>query len=111
MDPARGRPALPGQEEESGIWSPGACEGLTDVAFAQAAGSDPLRPWTMTSKDGRVYVVFTPDGHKDVDGNMGMVAMHHRQRYGRCRGTLVTQGSTRHLVDDPGVLEAMKARL
>ena len=105
------RPALAGQEEESGVWSPGACEGLADITFTQAAGTDPLRPWTVTSADGRLDVVFTPDGHKDVDVNLAVVAMHYRQRYGRYRGTLTTRDRARQVVDVPGVLEDMRARL
>ena len=68
-------------------------------------------PWTVTSADGRLDVSFTPDGHKDVDVNLGIVAMHYRQRYGRYRGTLTTAGRRRPLDGVPGVLEDMRARL
>ena len=105
------RPAVAGQEEECGLWSPGRCEALADVTFVQAAGVDPLRPWTVTSRDGRVDVVFTPEGHKDVDVQLGVVAMRYRQRYGTFRGTLVTAGRTRPVAGVPGVLEDMHARL
>jgi hypothetical protein len=105
------RPSVAGQEEECGLWSPGTCEALADVTFAQASGADPLRPWAVTSRDGRVDVVFAPQGHKDVDVNLGVVAMRYRQRYGRYRGTIVTAGRRREVVDVPGVLEDMHARL
>jgi hypothetical protein len=105
------RPTLPGQQEECGIWSPGACEELAEVSFTQRPGTDPLRQWTVHSQDGRVELVFTPDGHKDVNVNLGVIAMRYRQRYGRYSGTLVTAGRTRQLPDVPGVVEEMRARL
>jgi len=105
------RPAVAGQEEECGLWSPGRCEPLTDVTFTPAPGADPLRPWTVAARDGRVDVVFTPEGHKDVDVQLGVVAMRYRQRYGRYRGALVTGGAVRTVADVPGVLEDMHARL
>lgn len=117
------RPSLPGQEEESGIWSPAGCEALADVRFeptgapgpggpgALVARDDLDCPWRVTSGDGRLDTVFTPEGHKTVRLNFGVVAMDYVQLYGRYRGTLVAGGEKREVPDVPGVLEEMKARL
>ena len=117
------RPSVPGQEEESGIWSPGVCEPLSDVGFvpsgrpgpggagALADHEDLDHPWTVRSQDRRLDVVFTPEGRKSVALNLGIVSMDYVQMFGRYRGTLLTQGTERTVVDVPGVLEEMRARL
>ncbi len=105
------RPQRTDQEEESGIWSPGVCEGLSDIVFERAPGTDPLRPWRVASEDGRLDIVFTPAGRKDVVLNLGVVAMRYWQSYGSYRGTLLADGRTRAVTGVPGVLEDMRARL
>ncbi|PZR53351.1 DUF2804 domain-containing protein [Xylanimonas oleitrophica] len=116
------RPGLPGQEEESGLWSPQACEPLSDVVFtpggrrwtdapgALAARDDLDHPWTVRSRDGRLDVVFTPDGLKTVGLSYGVVAMDYVQIFGRYSGTLTAGGRERKVDGAPGVLEEMKAR-
>jgi hypothetical protein len=104
------RPQRADQEEESGLWAAGACEPLAGIVFEQAPGDDPLRPWDVESKDGRLDVVFLPAGFKDDVVNFGIAAERYRQWYGRYRGTVAAGGEVRDVLDVPGVLETMHAR-
>jgi len=81
------RPQPAGEEEESGIWVPGAVEPLSDVTFSPE-GAMPLSPWTMRSADGRLDVAFTPEGRKGVRKQFGVVAIEYFQLYGTYRGSV-----------------------
>jgi len=103
------RPSLPGQEEESCIWTPTQAQPLSDITFTQTG--DDLSPWSMVSADGRVNVVFNPQGHKDHNLNAGLVAMEYAQWFGHYNGT-ISDGVTVWPVENvPGVCERMHARL
>lgn len=104
------RPSVPGAEEESCLWVPGGCEPLTDVGFAPAS-TDPLAPWTIASRDGRLDVTFEPEGRKSVKHQLGVFAIDYFQLFGRYRGTL--RGADREYSLDGvhGVCESMRARL
>lgn len=105
------RPALPGEEEESGLWVTGACEPLSDITLAPEPGG-PLAPWTVTSADGRLDATFTPQGRKEVRHQLGLFEIDYFQLYGTYRGAIRSLGGTRCRVQDsPGVLESMRARL
>lgn len=104
------RPAIPGQEEESGIWTPGACEPLADITF-EPESTDPLAPWHIASRDGRLDVVFEPEGRKQVQHQLGIVAIDYFQMYGRYQGTLRGAESTYQVAGVHGVCESMRARL
>jgi hypothetical protein len=104
------RPSLPGQEEESCIWSPGTCEPLADIEFRQQ-GSGPASPWHIGSRDGRLDVTFEPEGRKQVQHQLGLFAIDYFQLFGRYQGTL--HGAVRRYEVDGvhGVCESMRARL
>jgi len=105
------RPSLPGQEEESCIWTPGACEPLADVAFRRQSES-PLSPWSVSSADGRLDVTFTPEGRKDVRHQLGLFAIDYFQLFGHYHGTLRGLDGTPYPVDAVhGVCESFRARL
>jgi len=106
------RPASPaGQEDESCIWTPGACEPLSDVAFGQESQS-PLSPWSVSSADGRLDVTFTPEGRKDVRHQLGLFAIDYFQLFGHYQGTLRGLDGTPYPVDAAhGVCESFRARL
>lgn len=105
------RPALPGEEEESGLWVPGACEPLADVAFTpRPAGR--MAEWRVTSADGRLDATFTPQGRKDVRHQLGLFEIDYYQLFGTYRGTMRSLDGTAYPVEDAhGVLESMRARL
>lgn len=105
------RPALPGEEEESCLWVPGACEPLADVTFTPS-GTGTLQPWHVVSADGRMDVTFTPEGRKGVRHQLGLFEIDYFQLYGTYRGTMRGLDGTGYTVDGThGVLESMRARL
>ncbi|MER6330763.1 DUF2804 domain-containing protein [Streptomyces sp. NPDC001034] len=104
------RPALPGEPEESCLWTPNRCEPLGDVVF-EPASADPSAPWHIASQDGRIDVVFEPEGRKQVKHNLGLFAVDYFQLFGRYRGVLRGAEGDIGIEDVHGVCESMKARL
>lgn len=105
------RPELPGEPEESAIWAPGACEPLGEISFTPRRPADPSAPWTIASRDGRLDVVFEPEGRKEVRHQLGLLAIDYFQMYGRYRGVLRAGGAEHRLDGVHGVCESMTARL
>jgi hypothetical protein len=104
------RPATPGEEEESCIWSRDACEPLADVAFDRSA-PDPLASWHVSSHDGRLDVTFEPEGRKQVRHQLGAVAIDYFQLFGQYRGSLRGAAQNYPIEGVHGVCESMQARL
>ena len=105
------RPEISGQPEESCLWMPGSCEPLTDVSFHKQAG-DSTAPWLITSADGRLDVVFAPEGRKSVKHDLGVLAIDYYQMFGRYAGTVRGEDGTVVVVKDVhGVCESMDARM
>jgi Protein of unknown function (DUF2804) len=101
------RQSSPGAEEESCIWTPAGCEPLSEVTF-EPQSSEELAPWRVRSADGRLDVLFEPEGRKHVQHQLGIFAVDYFQLFGNYRGTL-----NGHLAVDAvhGVCESMRARL
>ena len=104
------RPEEPGQEEESCLWTPGACEPLADIEF-QKQGGGLGAPWHIFSRDGRLDVTFEPEGRKQVRHQLGVVAIDYFQLFGHYRGTLRGANGTHEVEGAHGVCESMNARL
>ncbi|SEL85609.1 DUF2804 domain-containing protein [Streptacidiphilus jiangxiensis] len=105
------RPELPGEPEESCLWTPGACEALGEITFTPESAA-PAAPWRIASADGRLDVVFEPEGRKAVKHQFGVLAIDYFQLFGRYRGTLRGEdGRTYGIKDVHGVCERMRARL
>ncbi len=98
------------EPEESCIWTPHAVESLEDVSFAPQS-ADPLSPWHVWSADGRLDVVFEPDGRKDVKHQLLLAAIDYFQLFGRYTGTLRSAERSHTLRGVHGVCECMLARL
>jgi len=105
------RPELPGEPDESCLWTPGSCEALADVSFHKRGG-DLKAPWLIASADGQLDVVFTPEGRKAVKRHLGVVAIDYFQIFGRYAGTVAADdGSVIVVKDVHGVCESMDARM
>lgn len=102
------RPAVPDTPGESCLWLPAPyrCEGLDEVELTPGS-DDPLSPWHVRSADGRLDVVFTPDGRKDVAHQLVIFDIDYWQLYGTYAGTV----AGRRIDGVRGVLESMRARL
>ena len=98
------------EPEESCIWTPQGAEPLKDVSFAPQS-ADPLSPWHIWSDDGRLDVVFEPDGRKAVKHQLLLAAIDYFQLFGRYTGTLRSAERTHTLRGVHGVCECMLARL
>jgi hypothetical protein len=98
------------EPEESCIWTPQAAEPLGDVSFAPESAAR-LSPWRIWSADGRLDVVFEPDGRKDVKHQLLLAAIDYFQLFGRYSGTLHGAERTHTLRGVHGVCESMLARL
>jgi len=100
-----------GEEEESCIWTPQACEPLSEITFTPASAT-PRSPWRIASADGRLDVTFEPEGRKDVRHQLGLFSIDYFQLFGHYRGTLRGADGTSYSVDAVhGVCESFRARL
>lgn len=105
------RPEITGEAEESCLWTPTACEPLSDIVFEPTRPADPAAPWRMRSADERLEVEFTPEGRKQVKHQLGVFAIDYFQMFGTYRG-VVRGGERSYEVEDVhGVCESMRARL
>jgi hypothetical protein len=105
------RPGVAGEEEESCIWTPDACEPLRDIVFSPRDAAAPLAPWQVRSADGRLDLTFTPEGRKGVKHQLVIFDIDYFQLYGHYRGTLRSlSGEVLEVDAVHGVLESFKAR-
>ncbi|TFV66750.1 UNVERIFIED_ORG: DUF2804 family protein [Bacillus sp. AZ43] len=109
------RPQLPGEFEESGIWTPDAAEPLRDIRFTPDPGDQPAdltAPVTVRDGEGRLDLVFTPEGSKGVRHQLVVAAIRYAQMYGSYSGTVRASDGREWSIDGvPGVLERMDARM
>jgi len=103
------RPQLSGQEEESCIWTPGRVEALSDIHFDKASDSD-HSTWHIYSADGRLDVLFTPEGQKKVRHNFGIAGINYLQLYGTYKGILRGEEKTWNFEGIHGLCETMHMR-
>ncbi|MEV4253426.1 DUF2804 domain-containing protein [Spirillospora sp. NPDC049652] len=99
------RPTVPGSEEESCLWLPGAAEPLADITFTPRSDA-PLTPWHIASADGRLDVTFEPVGRKAVKHQLVAASIDYFQLYGTYTGTV----GGREVRGVHGVCESMRAR-
>lgn len=104
------RPKPPGSEDESCLWVPTAAEALTDVDFTHDP-SEPLGPWQIRSRDGRLEVTFEPLNREEVRRQFGALSIDYFMLQGVYSGTLTAAGRTYAVTDAHGVCERMHARL
>lgn len=104
------RPLPTGEEEESGLWVPGACERLADVSF-EPTSDDPLAPWHIASADGRLDVTFEPSRRNAVRHQLGVFAMDYVNLYGAYTGVVRGADRSYDVAGVHGVCERMHARL
>lgn len=89
------RPTVAGTEEESCVWTPTAVEPLADISFT-ADGDDPLDPWRIRSRDGRLDLHFEPVHREAVKHQLGVFASDYFMLYGRYSGRCAGRtGATR----------------
>ena len=72
---------------------------------------DPTAPVHVTSADGRLDVVFEPEGRKTVKHQFGLFAIDYFQMYGHYRGVVRGADGAHEISGAHGVCETFKARL
>ena len=103
------RPELPGQAQESCIWTASAAEPLSDISFAPDS-CDAAAPWHIWSADGLLDLTFQPEGRKQVKHQLVVASIDYFQLFGRYSGQLRAGDRTHGLRDVHGVCECMLAR-
>jgi hypothetical protein len=73
--------------------------------------SEPLRPWRVTTDDGRVDLRFTPEGARREDIDLKIIASQYVQPFGNFEGTIRdATGQEIRIAELPGVVERHRAR-
>lgn len=95
---------------ENVLWVAGRMSPLGAARF-EMDPADTLRPWRITTTDGRVDLTFTPQGRRVGRINTGVLLSDYQQPYGTFAGIMVLDDGTRFEVQGfPGVVEDHKAR-
>jgi len=87
-------------DQENVLWLDGRPTPLGAARFEFDAAR-PLRPWRVSTDDGRLDLVFTPEGLRAADRNLGFAASHYVQPVGSFSGRVLT----RQVGGLPGVTE------
>ena len=90
---------------ESCFWLDGRLHKL-DATFFEYDRRDLMRPWRLSSYDGRLVLEFDPEGRHAERINALIVASDFNQLFGRYYGTLTTTDGERLVID--GVLGYME---
>jgi len=91
---------------ESCFWLDGRLHKIDSVAFTYDR-RDLMRPWRVTSYDGRLDLEFHPEGAHAERINALVVATNFNQLFGRYSGSLVTAAGERLTID--GMLGYMES--
>ena len=83
---------------ENCFWLDGRLHKLDTVAFAYDR-RDLMRPWRVSSYDGRLALEFDPEGRHAERVNAFIVATNFNQLFGRYRGSLTTETGERIAID------------
>lgn len=73
--------------KENALWLDGQLIALGEARF-EFDPKQPMAPWKVTTDDGLVDLVFTPEGARQEDRNLGLVASHYVQPVGTFSGTV-----------------------
>jgi hypothetical protein len=93
----------PERFHECALWHEGRIERLSLPDFK--VPEDPLKPWMITSSDGRVELLFQPQGLRRDDTRIGPIKSWYLQPWGRFSGTLLRADGQPTKVDAFGVCE------
>lgn len=97
--------------QENALWLDGQLIPLGAARFEFDAAA-PLQPWRVQTDDGLLDLVFTPEGLRAEDRNLGFAASHYVQPVGRFNGWVraAPGAAPRELRDLLGVTEDHRSR-
>ncbi len=84
---------------ENCAWFDGRLSRLGEPSF-RFDRADPMKPWTITTVDGRASLRFVPEGRKDERKEFGVARIRYYQLCGRFEGWLADESGARR--DVPG---------
>jgi hypothetical protein len=99
-----------GEVTENGLWIG---DELTQPGHAhfEFDDADPMRPWRITTDDGRVDLRFVPEGKRAEDIDLKLVVSQYVQPMGTFDGIVKdAQGGILEVAGLPGVVERHRAR-
>lgn len=98
-------------DQENTLWLDGRPQALGAARFDFDAAR-PLAPWRVTTDDGLLDLVFTPEGARAADKNLGFAASRYVQPVGRFNGWVKASKSAkpRPVSDLLGVTEDHRSR-
>jgi hypothetical protein len=91
---------------ENCFWIDGRLHKVDSVAF-EYDRADLMRPWRVSSYDGRLALEFHPEGKHAERMNALLLASNFNQLFGRYRGSLTTEAGERVAID--GMLGYMES--
>ncbi len=94
---------------ENGFWVGEHFEKVDFVQF-QFDKKDIYRPWKITSTDGKLDLIFSPEGVRKECLDVVFLASNFKQMFGKYSGYLVSEGERIEIHDVPGFAEDHFAR-
>ncbi len=82
----------------------------TDVMDFRYSDLDLLKPWEITSNDGKINLLFYPEGERAADINIGLIASRFHQPFGRFEGRLTDGKESWQLKNGAGFAEEHYAK-
>ncbi|MBU0970496.1 MAG: DUF2804 domain-containing protein [Proteobacteria bacterium] len=86
---------------ENVVWIKGRPETVGRVDFAYDA-ANPEAPWTIKSRDGRVSLLFTPEGMRKANDNFWIIKSRFIQPCGSFSGSIESLTGDRLVLEDVG---------
>ncbi|MBN2282779.1 MAG: DUF2804 domain-containing protein [Deltaproteobacteria bacterium] len=82
----------------------------TDTVDFRYDDLDLMKPWTLLSRDGKINLVFYPEGERKKNVNLGFLMSRFRQPFGRFEGTLGDGGQVYRVRSAWGFTEEHEAK-
>lgn len=99
-----------GEVTENGLWIGGALSQPGHARF-ELDEADPMKPWRVTTDDGRVDLRFQPEGIRSEDTDLKLIVSQYAQPMGTFEGTVRDEaGAVVEVKGLPGVVERHRAR-
>ena len=78
---------------------------IMDIPFSKSGGYDFLKPWTFRSREGNLFLTFTPILDRHADLNLLFLRSNQHQVFGTFSGEITVEGKTFTLRELPGFAE------
>ena len=76
------------------VYYDGKANKLDNIEFV-IPPDDIMKPWIITSSDGRFEGVFTPELNRSSDMNLGLIRSDQKQIFGNFKGSVILDDGTK----------------